>query len=662
MQSSSKVVPADAPLGQAVEEDVIDFGRLLATVWQGKWLIALVMALAVAAGGYYAQVVVTPTYRATAVVILETNQEQIVDLQSVVGGLSGETSEVNSEAEVLRARGLMGAVVDQLNLVNDPEFNTALRVPGPVDRIQAQIAALIGRTETPVILPENVAAQRVRDAVTSKLVSAVTVRNVPLSLVFEVTAETQDAYKSARIADAIVAQYVRNQVEVKFDATEQATDWLAGRVRELQDSLQEAEAKVAVFSASTDLVSRDGVVALESDIKELRARIDVAEEARDALRAQAQPQAGLVNRAEQQLAALRSTEVKMAADLYQQGVDMITLQQLTREAEATRDLYEYFLTRFKETSAQQGIQQADSRILAQAMVPLRPSAPRTSLILGMAGMIGLLAGVALVLLRAARKTGFQTARALEQATGQTVLGQIPVLPRGARRRALRYLADKPTSAAAEAYRNMRTSLMLSHVDTPPQVIAVTSSVPGEGKTTNALALAQNYLGLGKRVLFIEGDIRRRALHRHFDHVPHHGIVSVLDGAMTLQEAVFRTAGFDADVLCGEATGKNAADVFSSDRFASLIRDARDAYDVIIIDTPPILVVPDARIIAEVADAVVFTVQWDKTGQAQVEESLRLFGTSGQRVTGLVLSQISQRGMKQSAYGAYAGYGSPYYVN
>ena len=84
----------NAPSAQAVEDDVIDLGALFATIWRGKWLIALGVALAILIGGYYAYVVATPMYRSTAVVILETNQDQIVDLQSVVGGLSGDTSEV----------------------------------------------------------------------------------------------------------------------------------------------------------------------------------------------------------------------------------------------------------------------------------------------------------------------------------------------------------------------------------------------------------------------------------------------------------------------------------------------------------------------------------------------------------------------------------------
>ena len=696
----------------AVDENVIDVGALLATVWRGKWLIALIAALFVTAGAYYAFVSATPLYRATSVVILETNQEQIVDLQSVVGGLSGDTSEVNSEVEVLRARGLMGKVVDQLDLTQDPEFNTDLQVPTMADRIKAWIKTALGMARSsPVLSPEQ-QTQRTRDAVTSKLLNAVSVRNVPLSLVFQVTVETRDPRKSARIADTIVAQYILDQIEVKFEATEQASIWLGGRVAELQATLEQAEAEVSAFSASTDLVSVAGMQALERQIKELRDRIDTARATRDDLKAgladlsaagtrtqqaalagdaqltrmlrrnqsDAKTQATFdarlalllsrkaadLARADQQLAALVASEAQLTADLDQQGTDLITLQQLTREAEATRVLYEYFLTRFNETSAQQGIQQADSRILSDAVVPINPSEPRKSLILGMSGMLGLIAGIGFVLLREAGNNSFRTARDLEQATGYTVLGQIPKMPVGSRRKVLTYLSDRPMSAASEAYRNLRTSLMLSQADHPPQVIVVTSSVPGEGKTTNALALAQNLRGLGKRVLLVEGDMRRRTLHQYFETMPDHGIVSVLRGETTLSDAIFKTPGFGADILAGEQTSTNAADLFSSEPFLDFLTEARKNFDAIIIDTPPILVVPDARIIAEQADAVLFTVYWDKTTKPQVEESLRLFHTSGQRITGLVLSQISPRGMKRYGYGgrggAYASYGSKYYVN
>jgi len=716
MQVSRRISPGEKhhvpQSAYQTEEDVIDLGALVSVIWRGKWLIALLTAVAILIGGYYAYVLATPLYRSTAVVILETKQEQIVDLQSVVGGMSGDTSEVNSEVEVLRARGLMGKVVDRLSLTEDPEFNGELRPVSLVDQLKDRVQTALGLDPVPLNLTPQERAQRTRDAVISSLLDALSVRNVPLSLVFQVTVETESPRKSARIADAIVDLYILNQIEVKFEATEQATVWLSERVAELQERLQRAEADVSEFSASTELVSLEGLQALERQIKDLRDRIATAQAGREALEgdiaafttAQTRDlQAELANdaqlnrllaraasdntiaqafdarvsqvlqrrqieltRADQQLAALRASEAELNRALDQQGEDLITLQQLTRESEATRVLYEYFLTRFNETSAQQGIQQADSRILSDAVVPVMPSEPRKSLILAMSGILGLMLGIGLVLLREMRSNGFRTAQDLEAFTGYAVLGQVPTMPSSTRRKVLQYLSDKPTSAAAEAIRNLRTSIMLSNADNPPQVILSTSSVPGEGKTTNSLALAQNLLGLGKRVLLIEGDIRRRTLHEYFPDAPGHGIVSVLNGEKTLAQAVFRAEGFGADVLGCQATTMNAADLFATDQFKTLIRDARDAYDAVIIDTPPVLVVPDARIIAEEVDAIIFTVQWDKTSKPQVEEALRQFHNSGQRLTGLVLGQISQRRMKRygygGQYGAYSAYSSKYYVN
>jgi Mrp family chromosome partitioning ATPase len=140
----------------------------------------------------------------------------------------------------------------------------------------------------------------------------------------------------------------------------------------------------------------------------------------------------------------------------------------------------------------------------------------------------------------------------------------------------------------------------------------------------------------------------------------------MSGDKTLSNAVFQSEGFGADILAGGNAITNAADLFSSEAFKVFIASARDTYDAVIIDTPPILVVPDARIIAEQADAVIFNLHWDKTSKSQLEESLRLFHNSGQRITGLALSKISEKGMNRygygGRYGAYSGYGSTYYAN
>jgi len=346
-----------------------------------------------------------------------------------------------------------------------------------------------------------------------------------------------------------------------------------------------------------------------------------------------------------------------------QSADLVTLQQLQREAEASRLIYEFYLNRLKETSVQQGIQSADSRLLSQASGGWQVAPNRRTIIIRAVLMAVVLGGM-IIVARELMQNGFRTTKELEERTGLAVMGQIPQIPSRRRINVLQYLVNKPTSAAAEAIRNLRTSILMSNIDNPPQVIMITSSIPGEGKTTMSLALAQNLSGLSKKVLLIEGDIRRRVFSEYFDVKNPKGLLSVMAGESTLQEAVSFRSEVGADILFGEKSKVNAADIFSSEKFAQFLQEARAIYDYIIIDTPPVLVVPDARVIGQVADAIIYGVKWDSTSRRQLAEGLKSFVSVNLKVTGLVLGQVSPKGMKRygygDTYGAYSRYGKGYY--
>ncbi|EEX13572.1 putative protein-tyrosine kinase [Citreicella sp. SE45] len=695
----------------APEDDVIDLAALLGALWRGKVFIILIAAAAIFCGGIYAYLIATPVYRSTAVVMLNNREEQVVDLNNVIGGLGSDSTVVNTEVEVLKSRVLLGKVVDKLDLTEDPEFNPTLRTPSTFTTFKGWVKELL--VPTPESEPESPEAQqaRQRQMTVDTLLSVLTIRNIPLSLVFQVTVETTNQRKSALISDTLVDLYILNQLEVKFEATEQATSWLTDRVTDLQVALEEAEEKVKDFRSSTSLVSPEALEGLEIQVKDIRDRISNTEAARTTaesrlseMRAPSSPEdqaritgdlqlqrllprigepaiaeafqtrfdqlviraEGDIARQESQLSTLRESLASLERQIDQQSQDLITLQQLTREAEASRLLYEYFLARLKETAAQQGIQQADSRIISPAVVPTRAAAPRKSMILAVSAFLGLILGAALVLVREARHRAFRNAEQLETLTGYATIGQVPLIPAKRRKDAISYLRDKPSSAAAEAIRNLRTSVMLSNVDTPPQVIMTCSSLSGEGKTTIALSLTLNFSTMGKKVLLIEGDIRRRVFGQYLKTEQQEGIVSVLTGTKNFDDVVIHDDLLGADVLLGDKGQANAADIFSSERFANLLRDLRSRYDIIIIDTPPVLIVPDARVIAQNVDATVFVVRWDRTQKEQVIGALREFESVGKPVSGLVLNQINPRGMKRygygNNYGPYSAYGSKYYLN
>ena len=624
---------------------------VLSTLWRGKFFILLCTLIALTAGVYYAYLHATPTFRATAVLVLNAREERVVDLDSVIGGLSAESSVVNTEVEVLRSRSLLAALERDQNLIEDPEFNRFLRAPTLYETLKLQAKRALRLTvPAPPLSPKDETARQ-REATIDGLLEQIKVRNVPQSLVFQIGVETTDPAKSARLANALVELYILNQLEVKFDATQQATKWLADRVSDLQADLERSEAAVKLFLAETDIATSTVLTALGTQLKELRDLIEVNV---------------VTNGDATERAQLETDFALVDAELRARNGEIIKLEQLTREAEASRLLYEYFLSRLKETSAQEGIHQADSRVLSNAVVPTRAATPHRPLILALFALGGCVIGCALILMREARSDTYRTARALEDATGYPVLGQIGRLPGRRTKDLMTYLSEKPTSAAAESIRNLRTSILMSNIVVPPKVIMLCSPVPNEGKTTVAFALAQNLAGMGKRVLLVEGDIRRQAFKKHFGARMAGGLLSVLAGERAFSSVVFSDPLTGADILQGEKTNSSAADVFSSDKFKQLIGDLRRNYDHIIIDTPPVLVVPDARIMARVADSLLLIVRWDKTRKEQVSQALELFESIHLRVDGLVLNQINKRRMKRygiaTQYGGYGVIGRQYYAD
>ncbi len=698
--------------GAFSDPDSVDLLALARTLWRGRLVILAMTTAAILAGGVYAFVVATPVYRATSVVMLETREGSVAGLDSVLGGLAADTSAVNTEVEVLRGRTLMGRVVDELGLTGDAEFNAALR---PVDLVAGLRATIMGGVAAPQSPEEEAATNRA--ATISALLESVAVRNVPNSLVFQITVQSPSAGKAASIADTIARLYIDDQLKVRFDATEVATAWLATRVAELRVAFENADARVRDFRNATSLIDAETLAGMDRQLKETRRRLQqiseqvVAKEdvlarmaaLRDPVdRAAATGDEALMrlvgrvhsgeagaeaqlltdlgrfqvqtqqdrDRLALQVQSLGEAEKSLSADIERQSQDLAELEILERESEASRVLYEHFQTRLNETSAQQGIQKADSRILSDAVVPSAPSAPRKSLVLAMAALLGLMLGAAIVLLRETMANRIRTSRELEELTGRAVLAQVPLIREKTRKGVLAYLVNKPTSAMAEAVRNLRTGILLSSVDRSPRVIVMTSALPGEGKTTTTLALAQNLTAMGRKVLVIEGDVRICSLGLYFDDLPadYPGVAAVINGDHGLAEAVVPIAGY-GDLLFGRKVAVNAADLFSSQRFAALIEEARASYDIVLIDTPPVLVVPDARVIAQQADTVVFSVHWDSTSRTQIQEALHQLEMVNIRIAGISLNRVDPKGMrkygyggKHAGYGGYASYGSKYYGN
>ncbi|QFS84797.1 polysaccharide biosynthesis tyrosine autokinase [Roseivivax sp. THAF197b] len=709
---SQPIARSGVPAPQTdTQDDEIDLMELAGTLWRGKWIIALCAVVAVLIGGAYAYLVAVPKYQASTTLAIELQIAPIVDIEAVVSGTSTEDASLNTELEVIRSRGLLLQLVDEMDLLNDPEFNASLR-PEPVlslEPVKQVVRNLIGAGEK-----EGPDAETIRNRTVAAVRNAISASVIRDTYVFNISMRTEDAVKSQRLVNTLAQIYIGDQVAKKFQTTENAVTWLSERVTELEAELLEREDDLQAARTETDLISPEALEALNRQLIDLRNRLgetraqialqeqrteqyrelldsddfetlamrlsdptlnrlrpDVLERDGNATQLFESRADLLISREETNLERLRSQETALAAslerqetDLAEQSEDLAGLEQRERELESVRTLYETFLNRLKEASVQRGLQQADSRVLSTA-TPGEYVEPRKSLILALSGILGVMLGAAIILGRQFMHSGFRTADDLEAHTGQTILGQIPKMPIKRRDQLIDYLNAKPTSAAAEAIRNLRTSVLLSNVDEPPQVIMSTSSLPGEGKTTQAISLSHNLAGMGRKVLLIEADIRRRTFQQYFKVDENHpGLVAAMMEECTVEEAVIRDPRMPVDILMGDKSNLNAADIFSSEKFKEFLKRLRGMYDIIIIDTPPVLVVPDARVIGQYTDAIIFTTAWDRTTKAQVREAMRQFATANLRVSGLVLGQIDPKGMKRygygGKYGAYSAYGSGYY--
>ncbi|MEC9432462.1 MAG: polysaccharide biosynthesis tyrosine autokinase [Pseudomonadota bacterium] len=725
---------ADMPVRGEDKPDELTFESLFATVWRRKWTVAafgfgfaiLVMALVYT---------LTPMYKATAVVMLDRQQQQIIDVESVVSGVTTDYFSILAEAQVLRSRALANRVVEAENLEANPYFNPLLLPPEEPGMIGYVIGGAITLLKTAVrgavtdaddaqpqgrdLLDEN---YWIRQRAIDRMVGSLDVRSVGDTYVYALTVETPGAILSADLANKVAELYILDQLETKFEATQKATEWLSNRVAELKTELEQSEAAVEAYNSSTTLISEAALAGMNRQLKELRERVvnirsqetetearaaqlrqaldardfagfaalanqprltamagDIASapaggQARDLLEERFANAAERVvfqveserDRAASQAAAVTSSIADLEQQLETQTQDLVQLRQLTREAEADRRIYEQFLRRLNETSVQQGVQQADARVLSPAVVNFNPSYPPKMLAVLAAGFFGGLCGIAFVLIVEQMNNSFRSSEELEKGTGLAVLGNIPVAPVRMRRGVLDYAVERPSSALVEAIRNLRTGVLLANVDRQPKMVMLTSSLPKEGKTTCSLLLAQNAAGLGKKVLLVECDLRRRTFRTYFSGAPKHGLMSILSGEKSFDEVVHHDEKVGFDVVMGEETKVNAADVFASQRFRQFLQEARDRYDFIVIDTPPVLAVPDSRVIAPLADAVIYCVRWNSTHKDLVRHGLAQFAQIKVRIAGLALTQINTKKMAKYGYGGYNYYyyktSSRYYLN
>lgn len=349
----------------------------------------------------------------------------------------------------------------------------------------------------------------------------------------------------------------------------------------------------------------------------------------------------------------------------------VLLRELEREADANKTIYESFLNRFKETSQQSDLQTSDARVISVATLPTTPSKPNKRLTVLVALIFAGLLGVGMALILERLDNTMRTAKEVEDTLGQPHLVSMPMVAnevdsKGNKLLPHDYVVLKPLSAFAESVRSLRSALALSNVDSPPKVLLFTSSLPAEGKTTTSVCFARAAAQSGLRVVLLDCDLRHPSVQKTFQlPTAKLGLVELLAGSATLNDVLVpdaETSLLHIPVAAGTA---NPPDVLGSMQMKKLLAGLRDAYDLVVLDSAPVLPVSDSRVLSGLVDKTVFVVRWSSTPKDAALSAVKDLTSYGAEIAGVVMSAVDTEKQAKYGYGDggyyYRRY-NQYYVN
>ena len=725
---------------------------LIGVLRRRKVMIAAVMAVITTVAAVLVNGL-TPLYSAEAQIVVEPDRQNVVDIESVVQGLSPDFYTNETEAAVIGSRALAEKAVDHLRLVDDPRFNPLLRAPKqrkPIGGVRAWLLEKLARPgdEVPVeallvdddsephplmALAPAERARVVREIATDRYLAGLLVRPSSRSRVIAVSYASPDPEFAALAANAAADVYILDQRSEKGEATTRATEFLARRVNDLRDQVIVAERDIAEYRRQVGLVDEDGLTLFQRQITELNERMATARavlgeavarrrQVEQLLREGAGSDtvaavldSGLISRLREQeaivirkLSELRTTyrtghpRLKLAVneleDLQQairrevakvvrnldneleiarlrvanleadvervrgqldsQNEARATLSSLLNEQEANRQIYETFLERLKETDILDDTeQQADARIISRATVPGWPYYPNRKLMIAAALVLSAGIGVVLAFVIELLDNGFRSTSQLEAQSGLPALGMLPVTvkAKGEAGRPHQIALAEPNSAYAEAIRSLRTAIMLSSAERSPKSVLVTSSVPGEGKTTTAVALATTAAMSGQNTIVLDCDFRHSNLHLQLDVPNRKGLSDHLTGHASLEDVVEVDPQSGARYITAGSRVPNPTDLLGSDAMRRLLQQLSESFDLVVLDTPPLLVVSDALVLVRAVDKTIFAIRWEKTRRVTALAGLKYVVEAGADVAGAVITRVDVRRHAQYDYADSGNY-------
>lgn len=715
-QQSNEVlepIPVDAEtVSPSMEAEVDPIGRFVQFLKKRGWLIAVAAALGLVVG-------LAMNHFQARLYTAQANIEVAQDLSTQfrfepVPGLTGEensSAKLDTELEVLRSRTLAFETIKALHLENNPDFaapkgNRPWDLANPVDRHDL-VAEFRGDLRVQRLGHTNIIGIFMtsrRPELASLMANTLIDRYIEHSFRenYEATAKISGWLDSQLNGlksnlEKSQARILELQKDLGVNSFDQSHSIIIANLEELNKQYADAEVDrllkesrlQQIRSSSPEVIdatlgsmdpaftaSKQRLVDLKSQytslaqtygssyprVKALKAQIDQLEHG------VGEEETALVSRAQKELEAAQSNESELRAavdrqeqEAYGKGEKAMQYELVRRDYETNRLLYDGLQQRLQEAGIMAGLHSTAIQVVDSAETPLNPSHPRTELNRIAGFGIGFLVGLCLALVLEALDTNLKTMADIENALRLPLLAAIPqvnseeLIPAK-----FREYATQPGSSSwsrvAEALRGMRTAILLSSPGTPPKTIMITSTRPGEGKSSVASLTAIAFALNGSRVLLIDSDLRRPSIHIRFKMGKGLGLSSLLSGEATHQEAIMNWPELpNLHILTSGPVPPLPSELLGSTEMENLIAEMRTKYDFIILDTPPVLTVTDAALLGRLSDATVIIIRYGKAPRQVVQRSIDLLDRSGAHLLGVAVNFVDFKSPEYSEY-----YGRKYY--
>nr|WP_133649443.1 polysaccharide biosynthesis tyrosine autokinase [Paraburkholderia flava] len=471
--------------------------------------------------------------------------------------------------------------------------------------------------------------------------------------VIQISLENGDPARAAMIANALAQSYLREHVATKQADASKMLDFLQSEEPRLKSDLERAEAALTAYQSKSGSINAsdeakvylEGSVQYEQQISATRLQI-----------ASLQQRYGedhpMLKAAREQLAELEAQRTKYSDRFRDLPATEVKAVQLQRDAKVAEDIYVLLLNRVQELSVQKAGTGGNVHIVDAALRPGAPIKPKKTLIVSAAAILGLIVGTGFVFLRRNMFKGIDDPEHIERTFHLPVYGLVPMsaqqavleqaVERGGDRQRAVLATARPKDVCIESLRSLRTSIQFTLLDARNRVIVLTGPMPGVGKSFLTVNLGVLLAHSGKRMLMIDGDMRRGALERHIGGPQENGLSELLSGQISLEEAIRPT---DVDGLNFISCGRrppNPSELLMSPRLPQYLEGLAKRYDVVLIDTPPVLAVTDASIIGGYAGSTFFVMRSGMHSEGEIGDALKRLKVAGVHVQGGIFNAMPAR--------------------